>query len=223
MKNNLIWLSVFLFLFSACAAPPQKAGEEKIPAEKKRLTQEEQGKMAFEIFNEIYKVTEGVEDRQAMLPKIEAKYQEIVDNYPDATLAEESYLRLIAINIQEFKPLRPERAEKLYQDFISRYPDSLLMISAEQMIGQYYYMNKMWSKLLKIFTPQVKQYIKTGKLSSPYHVFMYSEAKFNLGDIKEAEKGYKIVIEFFPQTREGKVSKHKLNDIQGLKKQGGGK
>ncbi|MEK7333505.1 MAG: hypothetical protein AAB017_09025, partial [Nitrospirota bacterium] len=81
-----------------------------------------------------------------------------------------------------------------------------------------YYANKMWDRLLRIFTPHVKKFIATWKLDRPYHLFMFSEAKFNLGDLIEAEKGYKIVIEFFPKTTEGETSKKRLEEIKKLKK-----
>lgn len=216
-----IGLTAFLFLISACVTAPPKIEEKKVTPEKK-LTPEEQSQKALEVFNRILSLTEGVEDRQAILPQMEALYEEIIENYPDVPLVEESYWRLITISIEEFKPPKVDKAEKLYQDFFKKYPDSPLEIYIEETFGTFYYTNKMWDKLLRFFTPQVKKFIKTGKLDSPYHMFMYSEAKFNLGDLAEAEKGYKIVIEFFPKTKEGETSKNRLEEIQNLKKQAGG-
>ncbi len=191
--------------------------EKKMPAEKKKLTLEEQDKGAFEILNKILGLAEKTADRQALLPQMEALYEEIIDKYPDAMLVEESYWKVIAMDIEEFKPPKVDKAEKLYRDFFRRYPASPLNAHIEKTFGQFYYTNKTWESLMRIFTPRIKKFIQTGKLDSPYHMFMYSEAKFNLGDLVEAEKGYKIVIEFFPQTGEGEASKKRLNEMQKLK------
>lgn len=222
------YLLVFLFLITACAAAPQKTEEkkiapaEKIPTAEKKLPLEEQEKRAVEIFSEILSLTERPEERRSALPQIEALYEEIINNCPDVTLAEESYWRLITMIIEEFKPPKIERAEKLYQDFLKRFPNSSMKIYIEQAFGQFYSTNKMWNNLLNFFIPQIKksiESIKTGRLDNPYYIFMYSEAKFNLGDLIEAEKGYKIVIEFFPGTKEGEVSKDRLKEIEKLKRQ----
>jgi len=218
-------LLVVLFLISACATAPQKVEdkkitpEEKILPEKKKLPMEEQEKAAFELFEKILSLTEEAKSREAILPQMEALYEEIINNYPDVPLVEESYQKIIAMDIEEFNPPKVDKAERLYQDFLKKYPDSSVKIYIEQTLGQFYYKNKMWDKLLRIFIPQIKKFIQTGKLENPYYMFMYSEAKFNLGDFVEAEKGYKIVIEFFPRTKEGETSKNRLEEIKKLKKQ----
>lgn len=225
-RCTLLCLTAFLFLIHACVTAPQKAEEKKIAPEiqitPEKLSLEEQSKKALDTFNKILILTEDATDRQAILPQMEAMYEEVINNYPDAPLVEESYWRLISINMEEFKPPRVDKAERLYQDFLKKYPESPLKIYMEHTFGRFYHTNKMWDKLLRLFTPQVKKFIKTGKLDSSYPLFMYSEAKFNLGDFVEAEKGYKIVIEFFPKTGEGETAKKRLKEIQDLKKQAGG-
>jgi hypothetical protein len=42
---------------------------------------------------------------------------------------------------------------------------------------------------------------------------MYAEANFNLGNFKEAEKGYKIVMDLFPKLNESKKSMARLEEI----------
>lgn len=216
VKNSCLYLVVVLFLFSACATTPEVTEEKKMPPEKKPPT-EEQAKNALDIFNRILEVIGNAEDRLSVLPEIEGMYMEIVDNHPNLILAEESLWRVITMNIEEYNPPRYERAEKLYQEFRKRHPGSPFNIYLEESFGRFYYSNKMWDKLMRFFTPQIKGFIQTGKLSNPYPMFMYSEAKFNLGDIVEAEKGYKIVVEFFPHTTEGKTSKDRLKEIQDKK------
>ncbi len=49
------------------------------------------------------------------------------------------------------------------------------------------------------------------------HLFYYSEAKYGLGDIKEAEKGYRTITVLFPQSSEAMVSKKRLEEISSKK------
>ncbi len=211
-------LIVFLFLIPACVTPPKITDDKKPLAAGKKVSVEEQEKKVNELFGRILSLTEEAEDRQSILPQMEALYDEIINKYPDVPLVEETYWRLIVLLIDEFKPPKVDKAEKLYKDFLGRYPDSTLGFNIEQAFGQFYYANKMWDRLLRIFTPHVKKFIATGKLDRPYNLFMFSEAKFNLGDLIEAEKGYKIVIEFFPKTTEGETSQKRLEEIKKLKK-----
>ncbi|MDO9287431.1 MAG: hypothetical protein Q7T83_01420 [Thermodesulfovibrionales bacterium] len=211
-------LTVFLFLIPACVTPAKIADDKKPLADRKKLPVEEQEQKVNELFGRILSLTEEAEDRQSVVPKMEALYDEIINNYPDVPLVEETYWRLIALSVEDLKPPKVDKAEKLYKDFLRRYPDSTLTFNIEQALGQFYYVNKMWDRLLRIFTPYVKKFIATGKLDRAYHLFMFSEAKFNLGDLIEAEKGYKIVIEFFPKTSEGETSQKRLEEIKKLKK-----
>ncbi|TAL22013.1 MAG: hypothetical protein EPN94_11950 [Nitrospirae bacterium] len=208
---------VFLFLISACVTAPKISDDKKPPADKKRISIEDQEKKVNELFGRILGLTEEAADRQSILPQMEALYDEIINNYPDAALVQEIYWRLITLLVDEFKPPKTDKAERLYKDFLRKYPDSTLSGNIEQVLGQFYYTNKMWDSLLRMFTPHVKKFIATGKLDSPYHLFMFSEAKFNLGDFIEAEKGYKIVMEFFPKTGEGETSKNRLEEIKKTK------
>jgi len=213
------YLLVVLFLIPACVTPPKIADDKKPLAAGKELPVEEQEQKVNELFGRILSLTEEAEDRQSILLQMEALYDEIINNYPDVPLVEEIYWRLIALSVEEFKPPKIDKAERLYKDFLRRYPNSTLTFNIEQALGQFYYANKMWDRLLRTFTPYVKKFIAIGKLDRPYHLFMFSEAKFNLGDLIEAEKGYKIVIEFFPKTTEGETSKKRLEEIKKLKKQ----
>ena len=211
------YLLVVLFLIPACVTLPKIADDKKPPAAGKKLPVEEQEKKVNELFGRILSLTEEAEDRQAVVPKMEALYYEIINNYPDVPLVEETYWRLIALSLGDLKPPKVDNAERLYKDFLRIYPRSTLTFNIEQALGQFYYANKMWDRLLRIFTPYVKKFIATGKLDRQYHLFMFSEAKFNLGDLIEAEKGYKIVIEFFPKTAEGETSKKRLEEIKKTK------
>jgi hypothetical protein len=50
-------------------------------------------------------------------------------------------------------------------------------------------------------------------------MLMYSEAKFHLGDMDEARKGYNIVTIYFPNSIESSMAKKRLDEIAGVQKQ----
>jgi len=200
-------LTIILVLF-ACAAPLIKE-EKPLP---QPFPKEEQEKRALEAFNAILEITEKG-PRHEILPELEKAYLEIINNYPEAPLAQESYLRLILIYTREFVPPKTEDAEKLYRDFQMRYPDSPFKQEIENTMVRFYYNHKLWDRLLTSQIPYIKEYIKTGELKTPVHLFYYSEAKFGLGDLKEAEKGFRTIITLFPQSVEAVVSKKRLEEI----------
>ncbi|MFN3739327.1 MAG: tetratricopeptide repeat protein [Thermodesulfovibrionales bacterium] len=86
---------------------------------------------------------------------------------------------------------------------------------------RFYYTQKLWDRLLNIEIPYIKEYVKTGELRTPVHLFYYSEAKYGLGDYKEAEKGFRTIITLFPQSSEASIAKKRLEEISLKKKKGG--
>jgi len=185
------------------------------------LSVEEQEKKALETFQKILELTENT-DRTDVLPGIEAAYRDIIDKYPKASINQECYWRLMSLYITDYNPPAYEKAESLYGEFFKIYPDSTLKNMIVDILSNSYYRSAKWEKLLKFHTPVVKKFIElsSGKqslekenLTRPQEMFMYSEAKFNLGDLAEAEKGYKIVIALFPGSKESVVSKDRLEEI----------
>jgi tetratricopeptide (TPR) repeat protein len=219
MRNFLPIYSILLILFSACATTPKtatvaKAEEERVPPQTKELlSPSEQDAKALEAFKRILTLTEEA-SREAILPQIEIAYLEIIREYPDSSIAQESYWRLVLIYVDESIPPRYDEAERLYNEFIKKYPESQMRSMIEDTLSKNYYNNGEWDRLLRLYIPPVKEYIKTGKLDRPHSLFMYSEAKFNLGDLIEAEKGYKIVIALFPNSAEAVTSKSRLEEIK---------
>jgi len=211
-----------IFLFSAiclasCAAlrttAPQVKPAEKPPEEvKKALTPKEQGEKAFNLFTEILTFTE-TGDREAALPKIEATYLKIIAEYPDTSLAQESYWRLIAIYVNDYSPPQYEKAEPLYYKFLQKYPGSGVKGPVEDTLSQSYHKNAKWEKLIAIHAQAVDEYSEKGRISSPEPLFMYAEAKLHTGSIEDAEKYYKAVIGFFPSSFRATVSKKRLEGI----------
>ncbi len=212
MKKVFKLTLLFLFLFSASIFSFTATAEE-VKKDDDKLSIEEQEKKAMEAFHKILELTESV-DRMAVLSKIEASYKDIIDEYPEAPLAQECYWRLLLIYLTDYNPPVFEKAESLHNEFIKKYPDSNMRDLLDDTLSKSYYRNAKWEKLLKFYTPAIKQFIEKGILIRPLEMFMYSEAKLNLDDLVEAEKGYKIVIALFPDSRESIISKDRLEEIK---------
>jgi TolA-binding protein len=180
------------------------------------LPVEEQEKKSMEKFNEMLEMTANV-PRHTVVPQIEQGYYDIISNYPDSYLAEEAYFRLIIMNLEDYYPNRIEKAEELYREYFSKYPKPRLNNAINDTMVRYYYIERHWEKLAAMCIPYLKEYAKTGKLSSPLFIFFYSEAKLYMDDLNEARKGYKILISQFPSSHEAKIARDRLNEIQKAK------
>jgi outer membrane protein assembly factor BamD (BamD/ComL family) len=165
------------------------------------------------LFQQVFDILQS-SDRKAAVPKMETLYREIIDYYPKAALAQEAYWRLVLIYLRDYDPPAFEKAEATYRDFVEKYPGSQFEREIEGDISDTYYRGGKWESLLKFYAPAVSQYIEKGTLASPRDMFMYAEAKMNLGDTVEAAKGYKIVIARFPDSRESSVAKRRLESME---------
>lgn len=181
------------------------------------LSVEEQNKKALEAFGKILEITESGADRADILGPLEAAYRDIIDKYPKAYLSQECYWRIMTLYISESNPPLFEKAEKLYDEFIKKYPDSHIKILLSDTLSGGYYKQEQWDRILVFYAQVIKEFIQTEKLERPAELFLYSEAKFHTEDLVEAEKGYKIVISKFPDSREGKISKKRLEEIKDKK------
>ena len=90
-----------------------------------KLTVAEQQNKAYEILEEILQLTDAI-DREENIPEIKAGYREIIEKCPDTGLAQESYLRLVLLAREENTPDSNAEAERVYQEFLLKYPDSPL-------------------------------------------------------------------------------------------------
>jgi tetratricopeptide (TPR) repeat protein len=190
--------------------PPQKPKEKVVPTAREQES--------LEIFTEILDIIESSEDRQSVLPQVEELYDRIIREYPDTPLAQESYWKLITIYMEDYSPPDFEKAETRYTEFIKKYPNSILRGMVEDTLGKGYYKNAKWEELLRLCTPVYKDYIEKGKHPRASLIFMYSEANYNLGNLEEAEKGYRIVAELFPKLIVGKKSKAMLEKMKKVQK-----
>jgi hypothetical protein len=192
-----------ILLFSCAMAP-------KAPP---KPSVEEQERLSMKKFEEVLEAT-------ANLPQSETRemvregFYEIIDKYPDSYLAEESYFRLIISYLEDFYPPKEKRAEELYREYFDKYPAPKLNNVINDTMVRYYYRTANWEKLVAFTVPYLRSYAETGKLINPLFIFFYSEAKFNLNDLKEARTGYRTLINHFPKSQEARISKDRLKFIE---------
>lgn len=217
--HSLLLVFIIVFIYS-CAATPKKAETEKNdeiktpPAETKNApvpTAEET--KSLELFTGVLELIESTDDRKTVLPKIEELYENIIRDYPEAPLAQESYWKLITIYVEDFSPPAYDKAEIKYNEFVKKYPQSYIKGFIDDTLTNSYYKNADWNGLLKLTTPVYQEYLEKGKQPRASMMFMYSEANYNLGNIEEAGKGYNIVSELFPKLIVGIKSKQMLEKI----------
>jgi TolA-binding protein len=215
--SKVRFISTFLLLVSSIAAISCRSAatrDDRGTGEASAgLSVEEQDRRALVLFQQVFDILQS-SDRKSVVPKMEALYREIIDNYPKAALTQESYWRLVLTYLKDNNPPAFEKAEAAYREFVVKYPGSPFAREIEGDISDAYYRGGKWESLLKFYTPAVRQYVENGTLARPRDMFMYSEAKMNLGDRVETAKGYKIVIARFPDSRESSVAKQRLEAIE---------
>jgi len=168
---------------------------------------------AYEIFEEILILTE-TSDMKDAFPKIESLYLKIINDYPDKALAQECYWRLVILYVEKSTPPLFEKAEQTHAEFLTKHPQSLIKYLIEDTLSKGYYKNGKWENLLELNLSAVEAFYETGTLSNPAPLFMYAEAQFNLGDLGEAEKAYKSLVELFPKSRMTTTAKERLDEIK---------
>lgn len=212
MSKTFLFAMIFLSLWMFVMHSFHVYADETVDKEKE-FRFKEQEKEVYRILEKILELRSRAEDA-SLIPEIESAYREIITKYPESSRAQESYMRLISLYLNEYYPPAFGKAESLFSEFNERYPDSLMKIRIIDIISEAYYIHSEWNKLLRLHSPAIKKFIETGKLLRASDMYMYSEAKLNLGDIVEAVKGYKIVIVFFPESRESKISEQRLRKIK---------
>lgn len=212
MKEIILCILISLLILMGCALTQKTIDKEKAerPIQSVHTDQETQ---SSEVFNQILDLIQSSEDRQAVLPQIEELYAKIIKEYPEAPLAQESYWKLITIYVEDYSPPAYEKADNLYHEFMEKYPHSILRSFVDDTIGKSYYKHAQWDRLLKLCTPAYQEYTEKGKIPRASLIFMFSEANYNLGNLDEAVKGYKITADLFPKLTEGSRAKIMLEKI----------
>ncbi len=206
-------------LFFGCA-PVQRPSKVPGPA---RLTPEQQKAEALNLFKKVLEVAETKGDSPDGLQERVQLLKEMARRYPDAPLSQEAYWHIINIYLNKYYPPRIEEAERTYQEFLRLYPVSPMKNAIESTLNLFYFQHKMWDKLVQLHRERIKHFIATGTIDSPFYFYMYSLAKMNLGQLDEAEKGFKWIILKYPNTQAAKDSKRQLKKLQKMKNKTGGR
>ncbi len=209
-KFRIFFLLVQCFMLAQTLPDIAHAEEAKV------LNRDEQNREALKAFEKILEMTESAE-RSTILPQIEAAYFDIIRRYPEAYLTQESYWRIMLIYLIDSNPPEFAKAAGLREEFLKKYPESKLKDLMDSTLADAYYKHGQWDKLLALYAPSIRKSIETRIFTKVADIFMYSEAKFRLNDLAEAEKGYKIVIATFPDAKESDIARSRLRDIQANK------
>jgi tetratricopeptide (TPR) repeat protein len=216
MKKQIISLLSLVFILYGCAGAPVKDGAGQVDGKvrKSPIPQEEQEMRSAEAFNDLLEITSSSPDRDSILPAIQNKYLEIINNYPDAPLAQESYYRLIGVFLKDYYPPDYKSAEQYYADFIRSYPDSKFKYLVNVDLGRSYFRSQQWEKLMVLTKYAFDDYKKKGSAGSPTLLFMYAESNYNLGNINEAEEAFRAILKMFPTFADGVRSQARLDEIE---------
>ncbi|HBH61164.1 MAG TPA: hypothetical protein DDX85_05365 [Nitrospiraceae bacterium] len=216
--HSLFFVVVVALIYS-CATAPKKAETEK-PPEIKPSTETKTAPVpsaeeikSLELFKSVLELIETTDNRKSVLPKIEELYENIIRDYPNAPLAQESYWKLITIYVEDYSPPAYDKAEMKYNEFVKMYPQSYIKGFIDDTLSNSYYKNADWNGLLTLTSPVYHEYLEKGKQPRPSMIFMYAEANYNLGNIEEAVRGYEIVSDLFPKLIVGVKSKQMLEKI----------
>lgn len=206
-----LMVSLAVFIVS-CVAPEQKkdtAGGIPIIT----MPPAEQEQKSTEAMEELVEFTAG-KFRSQIVDDIEKKLVEVKDKYPNSSWAEQAYWRLITMNIADYHPARFDKVEEYYKEYFQRYKKPALDYLINDTVARGYYNNSQWEKLVIFLEPYVKLILTTEKRLYPHFMYFYTEAKFHLKEFDEAEKGYNLILYYFPDSQEAKLAKDRLNTLK---------
>lgn len=183
-----------------------------------KLPVEQQKEKANEEFAKVLEIVEKVENRSDAVPEMEKRYTNIIENYPDAPLAQEIHWRLVELYLRDYNPPRIEDAKAVFSRFKERYPQSPLKTAIEDTMTRFFAAKGMWNEILELHDYRIRKFVETGSIDSPLFLFMYAEALRNLGNKEEAIKGYNWVIKTFPGTQPADMARRRLELMKNSKK-----
>jgi len=228
--KSIVFSTAISFFLCSCATVPgsrdtmEQKEESAAPVYKKEVvgdkvisrTEEEQ--KSLEVFNQILELVESTDNRKAVLPRIEGIYRDIIKEYPQTPLAQESYWKLITIYLNDYSPPEYEKSEDLYREFLKKYPKSVLKIIVTTTIANSYYKNKEWKGLTALCAPILNNYNAGGGSPNALLMYMCADADFYLGNLDNAERTYKDIIKQFPKARVGQKAMKMIGKIEETRK-----
>ena len=217
IKSLLVSSLCLLFLGAEAQATPKngEAGSESLVKSSAVRPVSTQQQEASGLYKKIFELS-SKKNRAGYLEKRTELYGRIIQNCPDAPLAQESYFKLIELFFNEYTPPLKEKATALFIQFKSRYPDSRSTGVIKYAMAKGFYATKSWKDLARLEYLAVEDYFATGKIDSPLSLFYYSEAKYNLDDFEAAVRGYNTLVKNFPGTLVAKTAQERatLIDLQ---------
>lgn len=168
---------------------------------------------SLKLFKKIFELSSDKQEA-GHFDRIAKLYNQIIQNCPDAPLAQESYFKLIELYFSAYTPPLQEKATELFGQFKRSYPESRLFGVIKYAMAKGYFACKSWQDLAQLESSPVAEYFATGKIDTPLSLFYYSEAKYNLGEIEEATKGYRALVENFPETLVARTAENKIVRIE---------
>jgi hypothetical protein len=128
--RKLICLFLLVLPVVSCASlsgTPGQGGQRNDGEENRHATLRVAGEGLSEMQNaDISDTVESREIRKTVLPRIEEIYERIIRDFPDTPLAQESYVKLITIYLEEYEPPAYGKASHAYNEFSKNYPRSFL-------------------------------------------------------------------------------------------------
>ena len=216
--RKLIILSLIIssLALMSCKAAPKRTDD---LFEKPQMTVKEQEARALEDFQVMLESTAELK-RQEAVPLLAKGYAQVIEDYPASFLAEESYYRMMLMNLRDYTPPREAEAEEVYREYFKKYKNPRIGMAMNGDLARYYYSYRRWEKLAMFTTPFMREYVKSGKYGDTLFLFLYSEAKYFLKDYNEARKGYLIIKKNFKGKRDEKVAEERLEAIEALTRDG---
>ena len=209
---SLLFLALLLSLWIGTKVVVEAGDTEPVLQASKVQPLELQQQESVKLFKQIYKLS-SENNKANHLERITELYLQIIQNCPDAPLAQESHFLLIELFFNDYTPPLKEKAADLFRQFKDKYPHSRSMGVIKYAVAKGFFANKFWEDLVRLESSSVKKYFTTGKIDSPLSLFYYSEAKYNLYEFEAAVKGYSALVENFPDTLVTQIAVKKLAQI----------
>ncbi len=159
--------------------------------QKKKLTIEEQEKLAREIFQQLAKTDS---DRTDVVIKL---YQRVIDECPDTERAQEAYWRLSNLYLQAYEQPQYDKIVTLLEEAIKRYPNTQATPHYKQRLLRAYEETKQWQKAVDLYEEALKTNPEI--LSDPQNtatMLSYADALIGAGQKAKAREILQRVISF---------------------------
>lgn len=209
MRRLLVFLAIAI-LTASCAIKPATPPPTTLPVAPPAKVIEQK---ALESYVELQNLSMTMPQEQ-YLPRLEEGLKNIMQQYPETYLAEESYYHLINKYLNTFDPPRIEDAEDMYVQYFKAYEKPKLGPAINRIVADFYYTYGHWERLAAFCVPFVKSFLESVGTDDTLYVLYYADAKFNLKDYEEARRGYVYLINRARDQWTIDISNKRLRDIE---------